>query len=600
MAKKTKQKAVIAIAAVFLFLSFFVLSLEIVNLNKIAYGAKIGGVDVGGKTTQEAEKILKEKFSEWQKKKIKFAYQNQKFYASPDELGIKLDLVQTTNSAFNFGRSKNIFIGLWEQASALIGLIKADLPAIYAADKDVFENFAKNNFAPFENPAKNASLAYNFKTRGWEITPSSEGMIFDRQKISDGLEKNISRLSNESIELVLIKDIPEVLENEIEAAKKQTDEIIASAPFIIKYNSESNNGKEMNWEIDKNTLISWLEFIPVEEKLSSNVEIKNNFSIWTKKLILGNATSNTQPNKILGVSLNQEKIQDVLAEIALAINQEAINAQLIFKENRVETFALPQIGIKLEIDESAERISNKILSGDTAQKEIELIVVKTQPLINNESIQNLGLISLLGAGTSNFTGSPQNRMHNIKIGAAKINGFLVGPGEEFSFSKVVGEIGPQQGYLPELVIKKNKTIPEYGGGICQVSTTIFRAAVNSGLKITERYPHAFPVKYYNPQGFDATVYPPRPNLKFINDTPKNILLQSKIEGTKISFEIYGTNDGREVKIKGPTILSAAEDGSMKTILYQQIWKNGQMEREDKFYSNYKSPALYPIEKNPLE
>ena len=154
--------------------------------------------------------------------------------------------------------------------------------------------------------------------------------------------------------------------------------------------------------------------------------------------------------------------------------------------------------------------------------------------------------------------------------------------------------------MPELVIKHNKTVPEYGGGICQVSTTAFRAAVNSGLKIIERYPHAFPVKYYNPQGFDSTIYPPHPDLRFLNDTPKNILIQVKIEGTTLIFEFFGTADSREVKIKGPTILSASEDGSMKTILYQEIWRDGKMERQDKFFSNYKSPALYPVEKNPLE
>ncbi len=240
------------------------------------------------------------------------------------------------------------------------------------------------------------------------------------------------------------------------------------------------------------------------------------------------------------------------------------------------------------------------MSSAPADKNIDLIVIRRQPVITMESLNALGLTSLLGTGTSSFSGSHKSRIHNIQVGAEKFNGLIIKPGEEFSFDDNLGEVGPKQGYLPELVIKQGKTIPEYGGGLCQVSTTVFRAAINAGLKITERHPHAFPVKYYNPQGFDATIYPPSPDLKFINDTPNNILLQSKIEGNKLTFEIYGTSDNREVKIKGPTILQANHDGSMKTILYQEIWRNGQLDRQDKFPSNYKSPALYPVVQNPLE
>ena len=129
---------------------------------------------------------------------------------------------------------------------------------------------------------------------------------------------------------------------------------------------------------------------------------------------------------------------------------------------------------------------------------------------------------------------------------------------------------------------------------------MFRAAVNAGLKITERFPHSFPVRYYNPQGFDATIYPPHPNLRFINDTPNNILIQSKIEGNHLSFEFFGTDDGRKTEILGPYVFDKKEDGSMKASLTQKVYKNGELLREKTFYSNYKSPALYPVERNPLE
>ena len=160
--------------------------------------------------------------------------------------------------------------------------------------------------------------------------------------------------------------------------------------------------------------------------------------------------------------------------------------------------------------------------------------------------------------------------------------------------KVLGEVDGEHGYLPELVIKHDKTEPEFGGGICQVSTTAFRAAIYSGLEITARRNHAYPVGYYNPQGMDSTVYIPKPDLRFKNDTPNYILIQTKIVGTELTFQFYGTSDGRKTTVIGPTILEKNPDGSMKTTFTQQINdKDGNLIREDVFKSNYESPSKFP-------
>jgi vancomycin resistance protein YoaR len=158
----------------------------------------------------------------------------------------------------------------------------------------------------------------------------------------------------------------------------------------------------------------------------------------------------------------------------------------------------------------------------------------------------------------------------------------------------LGEVDGEHGYLPELVIKNNRTEPEFGGGICQVSTTVFRAAIYSGMKITQRRNHAYPVKYYAPYGMDATVYIPKPDLAFVNNTPGAILVQSTIEGTELTFRFYGTKDGRSVAINGPHILQSNPDGSMKTVFSQLVTDaSGDSLINDSFWSNYKSPSLFP-------
>ena len=153
----------------------------------------------------------------------------------------------------------------------------------------------------------------------------------------------------------------------------------------------------------------------------------------------------------------------------------------------------------------------------------------------------------------------------------------------------------EAGYLPELVIKNNKTIPEFGGGLCQVSTTMFRTALLAGLPILERRPHAYRVRYYDwpyGPGVDATVYQPHPDLRFKNDTKHYILIQTRIVGTRLYFDFYGTKE-KEGRIVRPVILWSKSDGSMATVFTRQIIKNGRIVKEEQFKSIYKSPKLYP-------
>jgi len=193
-------------------------------------------------------------------------------------------------------------------------------------------------------------------------------------------------------------------------------------------------------------------------------------------------------------------------------------------------------------------------------------VVEPRPsLITTGNINNFGIKETVGVGRSDFTGSPPNRRHNIKIGGAAINGLLIKPGEEFSLLKALGEVSAKTGYLPELVIKENKTIPEYGGGLCQVGTTMFRAALESGLPITMRRNHSYRVQYYEPAGTDATIYDPWPDFRFINDMPTYILIQTKIATNTLAFEFWGERDGRLAEKTKPTIYNIVKSEPTKII-----------------------------------
>lgn len=293
-------------------------------------------------------------------------------------------------------------------------------------------------------------------------------------------------------------------------------------------------------------------------------------------------------------TVDTEALKTFVSEFAASVSQDPVDARFSVADGRVIIAEAEKVGRRLKEEESVALLLRAFQTSETERLRIALPTEITQPKIVAADRERLGLKELVGEGRTNFKGSPKNRIYNIKRALEQFENVIIAPGEEFSFVDYLGEVDGEHGYLPELVIKNNQTTPEFGGGICQVSTTVFRAAIYSGLKITQRRNHAYPVKYYTPYGMDATVYIPKPDLAFVNNTPGAILIQSTIEGTELIFRFYGTKDGRVVTIDGPHILERGGDGSMKTVFSQLVTdSSGASIINDSFWSNYKSPSLFP-------
>lgn len=286
-----------------------------------------------------------------------------------------------------------------------------------------------------------------------------------------------------------------------------------------------------------------------------------------------------------------------LDSIASQFDTKPIDAELNFKDQRADVFVPSANGRRLNMEKSFGVITLAMLNNKASAS---LSFDTIEPDITLEKINNLGIKSLLGRGTSDYGKSPTSRIHNLKLGMSKFNGVILKPGEEFSFNKILGEVDGQNGYQAELVIKSGLLEREYGGGLCQVSTTVFRAAILAGLTIKERRPHSFPVQYYNPQGFDSTIYPGIVDLKFINDTTSHILIQTRVIGSQLSVEIYGSDDGRKVTMKGPVQYDRQPSGAMKAYFLRKIVTSDGTIKEERFDSVYKAPPPSPLERNPLE
>ena len=194
-----------------------------------------------------------------------------------------------------------------------------------------------------------------------------------------------------------------------------------------------------------------------------------------------------------------------------------------------------------------------------AVSDIHLPVTVTQPSITllDPAFQTMGITEVLAVGESNFAGSPGPRRHNIATGLHKFNGHIIPQGAVFSFNEVLGPVNQSTGYKRELVIQGDRTLPDYGGGLCQVSTTAFRGIWEYGFPIVDRRNHSFAVQYYAPQGTDATIYPPHTDMRFTNDSPGSILIQTFAEGDRAYFIYYGTRDDRSTEMVPTSGIAAA-------------------------------------------
>lgn len=254
---------------------------------------------------------------------------------------------------------------------------------------------------------------------------------------------------------------------------------------------------------------------------------------------------------------NKEIVLNTIYALKEKINIPSQNALFQFSGGKVLSFKPSKNGQAVnekELLKSIEVSMLKIASGSVTTLTIPIPVEETFPVSSTTDVNTFGIKERIGRGYSQFGGSIPGRIHNVALAAAKLNGVLIKPGDTFSFNQTLGDISAATGYQSAYIIKDGRTVMGDGGGVCQVSTTLFRAALNAGLSIVERHEHSYRVHYYEDGGFkaglDATVFDPTDDLKFKNDTPNHILIQSftDTDNLTLTFELYGTSDGRKAEI----------------------------------------------------
>lgn len=292
--------------------------------------------------------------------------------------------------------------------------------------------------------------------------------------------------------------------------------------------------------------------------------------------------------------VDENRLNIEISKITSEIDRDPIEAKFTFNNKKVIEFQASSNGLKVNTEETKRNIIEGKLS-------FEIPTTIIYPNITTDKINNLGIKELIGRGTSTYFHSIPGRIFNVNLATSRINGTLVKPGDTFSFNQTLGDVSKFTGYQQAYIISEGHTVLGDGGGVCQVSTTLFRAVLNAGLPVTERASHAYRVGYYeqnSPPGFDATVYSPSPDFKFKNDTQEYILIEAKNDpkNYSLAFELYGTNDGRAVTISKPIVSNVIP--SLPTV-YQDdpTLPAGTLKQTDFAAAGAKVEFTYKVERN---
>jgi vancomycin resistance protein YoaR len=321
------------------------------------------------------------------------------------------------------------------------------------------------------------------------------------------------------------------------------------------------------------------------------------------------------------VVLSPKGLRDLLAAVKTQVDRQPLNAKFIFNDGtqQLDLMEDSKIGRTMDMDASIKAINEAVSRGEHT---VSLVVNETQPQVAATATgQELGITQLVSAQTSYFYGSSAERIQNIQAAAARFHGLLIAPGETFSMGEHLGDVSLENGFAEALIIYGGRTIKGVGGGVCQVSTTLFRTVFFGGYPIVERYSHAYRVSYYEMTasggvdpglaGMDATVYFPLVDFKFTNDTPSWILMETYVNvgARTLTWKFYSTSDGRSVtwETTGPTHVVPApaptfeenpelKKNEMKQVdwsangadvtVTRTVWRNGALLFQDNISTHY--------------
>lgn len=540
-------------------------------------GVRVYGVDLGGKSSDEARVLLENRVAGFANQPLDLVWSDQHWNPQPGLLGMQVNLDRTLDNAYAVGRTGGL-LDLWRERWDVANEGRV-VPLSVTLDESKLQDYLQSQVAPkIDQDLQEGDVWLQGEIV--KSSPSQEGRALQVYPALQTIRNSLARMAgNNRIELPVTISKPIVPQTELDATAQQL-QIMLAAPLVAQHGGQ--------------------QFSVEPRKIS-------------QKLLLLKRNADPAAAKHFEVAFQEENLKAAVADWADQVDTAPQNARFAWNNGQVQVIKESQDGVKVNQEKALAAVKAALLTPD--KRTVELPTDSAPPKVSSKDIGALGIKELLGTGNTSFKGSSAERATNIKVAAGYLDGVVVPPGDTFSFLDAVAPITLDRGYVEGYVIAAERTQRGVGGGVCQVSTTVFRAAFWSAVDITERHQHAYRVSWYEskgePVGFDAAVFDPGVDFKFVNNTPGFLLVQSVLTGDELNVNFYGTKIADEVKLVGPQIenpLDPPQDiyqldptlpaGTKKqvetahkgldTTITRQIYKGGQLIKEDPFFSRYEA------------
>ena len=573
------------------FLAFVIawtLGYQLLYAGRIFPGVTVAGVDLSGLSPSDAALKLNQTLSFPVSGKVVFRDGGNVWLASPVELGMVFDASSSAQAAYRLGRSGNPFAALSDQLNARKR--GADAAPVIIFDQRLAYAYVNNLAAGINRPAVEASL----KIEGINVVaqPGQVGRRVDVDATLVFLSAQLQAFRDVEVPLVVIEESPLIMDV---SGQADTARQILSAPLQLSL-ANAAQGDPGPWIFDPSVVAGMLTVKRVDN--GGQAEIR--------------------------VGLESGAFAQLLIPIAGQVDRKAKNARFHFDDegaNPTRELVLDEpstTGRTTDVPATIAAMNEALMRGEHS---VALVVKEEQPAVaDTATAESLGIRELVSSQTSYFRGSNAERMQNIEIASKRFHGIFVPPGATFSMGEALGDVSLDNGFTEAWIIYGGRTIKGVGGGVCQVSTTLFRTAFFAGFPIVERYSHAYRVSYYEQTisgrdpllaGLDATVYFPLVDFKFVNDTPYWLLMETYFNPTSqsLTWKFYSTSDGRTVTYdaSGPRNIAAApaplfevnpdlKAGQIKQVdwaangadatIVRTVWRGGAVYFTDTFFTHY--------------
>ena len=553
--------------------------------NRVLPGVSMNGVQLGGLSLDQATSEIANSIRFTETGSVLLLASEKSWAAAPVQLGVYLDPIASAKSAFAVGRRGTIDNILLQRFASLNEGTEVFPTFIY--DQKAAISFLNQVAVQINQPLREASLGL----QGTDVivNQGQPGRQLDYAASLDAITRQVQTMQDGVVQLSVVQSNPVILDASIQGEQARN---ILSQPFTLAVPPGSNNNEPV--QIQPASLAQLLTFERVTNGSGASYQ----------------------------VAVNQALMTAYLNSIQNNLNTFPENARFVFNDEtrQLDLLKSATIGRTLNLENSVSAINAAIQSGShNADLAFD---VANPPVTDSATAADLGITELVESRTTYFRGSTTDRVQNIRIASGQFHGLLIAPGATLSMSDVLGDISLDNGYAEAMIILGDQTIKGVGGGVCQVSTALFRTAYYAGYQILERHSHAYRVGYYEQTatghnkdlaGLDATVFVPIVDFKFKNDTPYWLLMETYIYPNSYALEwkFYSTKDGRVVTSSSTGLTNIVEspdpvyrenpdlpegtkkqvdwavDGATVTVT-RTVTLNGAVLYNDPFYTRYQA------------